>query len=260
MSQLKRLLDEPGSELDRVLLESALDEEPPRGSRDRALVALGVGSAAAVGAAAVSGAGAGATVAKGSGFLSAGFAKWAALGAVVSAVVGGGVWLDRTAGEGAPVVERSRAEAPPDLGARGTAERLALTPPDAAAEPRTVALPPEPARAPRPTAPVTSSPLNGKQEPRPNAPVSEKAKPPQPSAPAAAAQPATASAGIAPGGGALGDEVAQLDKARKALSAGEGETCLGHLNQYKAKFPKGQLAAEAQAMRASCEAKRSPTP
>ena len=46
MKDPKRLLEDPGSELDVLLLESGLDESPPARVVDRTLVTLGVASAA----------------------------------------------------------------------------------------------------------------------------------------------------------------------------------------------------------------------
>jgi hypothetical protein len=110
MSELRRLLDDPGStELERSLLRSWDHEQPSNAARERTLVALGIGAGAAVTAAAGSAsaaAAAGGSIAPkaATGLL---LLKWWAISTVaVGAVAGGTVYaVHERAADKPPVVQ-----------------------------------------------------------------------------------------------------------------------------------------------------------
>jgi len=99
--KLKRLLDEPGSDLDRVLLEAGLDEAPPAKSIDRTLAAIGIGSALTLGASATatvtataaSSGGSGVALAKTGGLLGVSMGKWIGGALLAAGTIGGYVGL-----------------------------------------------------------------------------------------------------------------------------------------------------------------------
>lgn len=231
MTQPKRLLEARESELDVALLQSALDDEPPAGLRDRTLTALGI--TAVVGAtvttasvasastqAAATGATSGAsTVATGAVAKTAGagaLAKWIAIAGVVG-----------VASVGSVAVVRDRAHptgpkiAVPTASAARTSAAQSHRPPVMA-----------PPREPPIVVPSTTA--------EPTASASADRHPP------AAPAPSTR----------LAEEVRLLDKARAALNGGAPDECLGMLEEYDARFPNGELKGEAAAVRARAESAR----
>ena len=284
MTQLKRLLDEPGSDLDRVLLEAGLDDEPPKAALDRTLLALGVGSATAIGAGALGASGASLGGAKASGLFGAGIVKWVGGAVFAGAVMGGGFLIKQRATEPAvsvaaqqaasPAADRSGADGSGADGSgadgsgadRGGADRSQAQDARAIAAARPTLDESEPARgvtSPRAeaqkhqTAPIETSVATDPKttQPEKSGPAKQKSEP-------ATQKPSKAEAGkpdMTAGGGSLSDELKMLDVARRASLAGDSDACLASLSKYKSKFPKGQLAADADAMRASCAAKKSAT-
>lgn len=264
MSELKRLLDEPGSELDRLLLESALEDEPESGSADRTLAALGLGGAAA-GAVALSGGAVGAgTGAAASGLATKSVAfgvtlKWAAAVTVAGALVGGGIALTRSpepafgprpveisqqeraalASEGGR--PRSFAESASPLGGSEGATANGRAADGAPRAPRS--------DAGRPAARAIAGSTSVAEERSPERPAQGKG---------ATAKPASAAK---PGAGQTSelldaDELEIMDQARRALIDGKYDACLARLSAYQSRFPRGQLAAEAANMRRSVEQKK----
>jgi hypothetical protein len=265
MTQLKRLLDEPGSDLDRVLLEAGMDEAPPKASLDRTLVALGVGSATAVGAGIIGACGAGASLGGAKGLFGLGVAKWVGGALLASAAIGGGFLITQQAAPESPppaVVAPAtpdlvaRADAP--AAARGPAAELApsAVPQPDANTPKSQAVAPE-AKLDAAAKPDTAKPDSAKSDSAKSDQKATQSKPSEKTQPAAGAE--TPKPDLTAGGGALSDELRTLDVARKASLAGDHDACLATLANYGKKFPKGQLASDAQAMKASCAAKKAAT-
>lgn len=261
MSELKRLIDDPDSDLDRLLLESALDDSPPEHAAERTLAALGLGGAAL-------GLGAG-TIGAGSGSLATGLAskgglfggallKWASVVAVAGVVMGGGYALTRST---------------PTLEAPATQGALALQPTEQARERSWTELAPRHVDAfPREGAPLRpgASPrrVGVSSDGAPSSPRSDGATGREPSV-ASVAKGASGSGGAvpvregAPGKKtavnveALDDEIALIDQARRALIEGHYDACLARLSAYQTRFPHGQLAAEAANMGRIAQQKKS---
>jgi hypothetical protein len=226
MSEFKRLLDE-GSEMDRMLLSSAVSELPPARSVEKTLAALGVGSVvAAAGGSALGAASAtlevaggtapaaslgGASVVKG-GFLGLGLVKVAVGVALSGAALGGGYWMAAHEAEQKARVELAGSAKNDRLGggAELVGEPLLVPGPASAGQQREVArdraLPSDPGQA------RTLRSARGET--------------------------------------ALGGEVELLDQARKALLAGDSKACLARLQAYRTRFPQGQLKAEADELEA----------
>jgi hypothetical protein len=247
MSEMKRLLDDPACDFDRVLLESALDDGPSPRSVERTLAALGVaGSIATIGSSAVgsSAVGSSAAVGSGAGASSAGaasvvakaglavtLAKW--LGVVaVSGAVAYSVWPSAEAptveAAGAPTVEATSVAAvqPASGSLASPGSEASLT---------------EPAEPTRVDAPGAAEKAVGE--------------------PATSASPvstgrALGSVSASPRAGTLTDEVAAIDAASRSLAAGDADAALTKLAAYRARFPSGQLAAEAAALRVQALAKK----
>ncbi len=229
MSEFKRLLDE-GSEMDRMLLSSAVSEQPPARSVEKTLAALGIGSVvAAAGGTALGAASASVELASGAapaaslggasavkgGFLGLGLAKVAVGVALSGAALGGGYWMAAHEAEQKARVELAGSAKNDRLGGGPelVGEPLLRSGPTSAAQQREVAR--------------------------------DKAAPSD----AAQGDPAQArTLRSARSETALGGEVELLDQARKALLAGDAKACLARLQAYKTRFPQGQLKAEADEM------------
>lgn len=270
MKEPRRLLSSD-NEFDRMLLCAGLEEAPPSGSLDKTLLSLGVstgavlaaGATATVASASGLSSGSAATIASGSAATSVGVAgvgatvvKTAATSmsfgklfgaiAIAGGVATGGLVVERTYGhQDVPVVEAA-APANPNV----TAPNLApnLTAPNAATPSRGEALgqtPAEPSKAEIPAAeptPLDASPaspeaardtVTPKRAETASSPNDKKptAKKPEPAA------------------GKLTEELKMLDGARAHLRSGQASAALGEVDQYRRKFPKGALAAEASALR-----------
>ncbi|NUP05056.1 MAG: hypothetical protein HOW73_03230 [Polyangiaceae bacterium] len=252
MTTMKRLLDEPGSDLDRVLLESGLDEAPPAKSAERTLAALGIGSAVVLGAAstttavggattgmAASGTAATATAVK-TGVFSLTLMKLVGGLTIAGLAVGGyAVWRGQT-----PAPDQHAAvQTPAGNGASaqdGHHERQRLSPaPTVVVEDRARTVDPEEAKhdEPNPT-PKEASPASAR-----SGKTKVKTAGNTPAAVSTAGDPPESV------GNTLGAESALLDQARRAEMAGDGEACQARLAAYRARFPKGQLAKDASAIR-----------
>ena len=258
MSELKRLLDDPSCDFDRVLLESALDDGPPPRSLERTLAALGVaGAVAAIGAEAVGAAAVG----------GAAEAAVGAAGASTIAKTGLGLTLAKWLG----VVAVSGAVSYAVYTETGSTTQA--TPRDVSSP--SVVTPPA-------TDPASAQSPSGETQPADGSRAASAEGPSQGALQAAA----SASAGAAPGGstsradrapgavgaagtpsrgdaplasaraGTLSDEVAAIDAASRALASGDVDAALAKLAAYRARFPAGQLAAEAAALRVQALAKK----
>ncbi|MBK6516152.1 MAG: hypothetical protein IPG04_19140 [Polyangiaceae bacterium] len=226
---MRRLLEEPGSDLDRVLLEAGLDEAPPPRAAERTLAALGLGSAAVVGVAALS---AGATSVAAGGAASAATGTAAGAKATLLGVgltkLFGAVVLVSAAGAGAYVwSQRDAAPAAP---------AAAVVPVDAAAS----------------SAPAFTPAVAEPEAPRALATGVDETSP----APRDTAAPRTKVRSTPPrvtetgsAAGSLGAESSLLDQARRAELAGDVEACRARIAAYRSRFPAGQLAKDASAIK-----------
>jgi hypothetical protein len=227
----KRLLEESGEGFDRSVLESGMDDAPPPKSMEKTLAALGLGTAVVATTAAV-GTGAVATGAKGIGAMG----QLVAALVVSAGVVGGGVYLARrpaTPAQAPAFVDTSSGVNP--------SSTVVSIPSKSEGTSAVVVETSEPAAPPTVVAsakPVVSA----------RATVS-----PEPGAKPAASTPVAPA--TEPSGDGLAAEVALIDQARQAMLAGDHETCRARAQSYKARYPKGQFAGDADAMRASCSKK-----
>jgi hypothetical protein len=278
-------VDEATTELERELLRSWSAERPSSAARRRALgVAVGAaGAAAASSAAGATGAALANGVApKATAAVLLAAAKWlAAGGLVVTGALVARPYLSHEAARPAAAVaaappRRAPALAPPAAAAPALAPPAAAAPalaPPAAAAP---ALAPPAAAAPAlappaAAAPRLAPPAAGLAPPEPaNAPAAARA-PSEPehqrhvsrerraanpravvAAPAAEA-PATVAEAPAPepkrATRELGEQVASLDRAGRALAAGEAAEALRLIDEYQARFPTGSLLQEATVVR-----------
>ena len=240
----KRLLEQPGSDLDVLLLESALDEPPPARAVERTLVALGVASAATG--------------------LCAGAASTAAVKTGLTSGVGGVGWLSSLSlltkvGVGLAVVAtsvgvpyallRSPEPAPqvasvvatPRLGGGAAAEGADAQP--AVVVDAVVGAAERDGPRGTPAAEVAErDPAAVAQDSRAPSTSTASAKRPSPSASSGATAKASSPS-------SLSEEVKLLDAARSALRRGDHAARLALLDTYASRFPNGQLKAEAQSMR-----------
>ncbi len=251
----RRLVEEPGSDLDVLLLEAGIDEAPPAQLADRTLVSLGVASAAVgltLGAAGTGAAGAkaGASV----GGLGGALVSWG-LGTKIAV---GMVALGAALGSGYVVLESDPAARPvapppaplevgaPGLGAGAPAEDVASEQPAAASD-QAAAADARAAAAPG-GAGEQAAPPPGKPQGASGSPAPYDAAQARPSpavhegAPVAPRAPSKA--------GGLKEETQLLDAARRALIAGDRQGALAQLDAHAARFPDGKLKLEARALRA----------
>lgn len=224
MSELKRLLDSDGDEVERALLDSAVHDRPPRRAGQKTLAALGIGGglvASSTGAATASAA-AKATAASATHVAAATGGK-VGLGVLVKwvgiATVGGVATFG--------VVEHARQPAEP--------------PPMAA-----VTIAPVARQAQAAAQRVAAA---GADDPR-----AETETPAEPEAErdddtAAAGEPQAEATGtvVQPDAG-LGAEVRRLDQARSAMQSGQPAAALSALQAYEREFPRGSLGPEAQVL------------
>lgn len=230
MSTMRRLLDEPGDDLDRALLEAGLDEEPPPRAAERALAALGLGTAAVVGTAAVStGVTSAALGGAGTSGAAAGAAKASGLFGLTLAKVLGGVAVVSAVGVGGYVLSQRQAPQP-----------VAASQPQPAPEQPAVVAGEAPADSPRAVEPGPSDAVRA-SEPAAVQTAAPRAKPRSPKPKGAEAEGSV--------GGSLGAEAALLDQARRAELAGDVEACRARIAAYRSRFPAGQLAKDASAIK-----------
>lgn len=231
MKPFTRLRDGEGTEVERLILDSAASDAPSQAARLGTLATLGLSGAVATAAtahAATAALGGGGTkvVSSASGFV---LAKWLALGAVVGAATTGSVVVVTTPGlfgrpHPASVREAAPAHAPSRSGGERIVERQAA-----------VAL-----EAPVPAVEPDSRVEGSVQRSRP-APKDEPATglAPAPKAPVLAVAP----------GDKVAEEVAALDRARSALGAGDARGALAFLDAYERSYPRGTLTPEATVLR-----------
>ncbi|MEZ4447497.1 MAG: hypothetical protein R3B72_50945 [Polyangiaceae bacterium] len=221
MTEPRRLLN-GGDEAMATLLRSAQDDAPSPEARERALAALGLagGTAAVLTSIAAAKAEQGALAKLG---VSLGAAKWPLVAGLCIAFTGGlGLWV--TAGQVDEPAHHGLALAPTWAAAPHTRPAVPHTSPVAPAAP-------------------AAAPAEAELDPR----AHEGAEPA--AAPVVAAAPATTAhaRGPIPARPSLAEEVAALDRARKAL-ADDPEGALDALDDYRERFHDGALAEEAEVL------------
>jgi hypothetical protein len=219
----------------RRLMLAMRDERPPAGAVNRALVALGVGSAALLttGAAAGSG-GAGAALSKS---LTALAFKWLGAGAAVGLVAATGASvLPRATDQEASIPTAGAAASPVELvpaprapQTRAESERVEIAEPAPA--------PDEP--APAPVARTSTAPAR-ELGPAP-AEAQSVARFEASGSPGEARRPLT----WPPAADSLEREIELLDQARSAVRANAPVDALAKLDRFAREFPRGRLASEA---------------
>jgi hypothetical protein len=230
MSDPERLLDQKNSELEALILRSALDERPPSGLAKRTLAAIAVaggavtaaGSASAATGGAIKGASVGASAGAGAG---AGAAGGGVLGAIGMGAIAGIITLG-IAQWSMDAEEPARAK---------TAQEAHSARLSGLAAPRS-ALGSEKDEGER---------ANGSDAREDGSEAS--GAPPSPSSSAALGRARAPSQRAS----ALASEVALLDEARRALQSGDAAGALAILDRYERSFAGGQLAREAAQLRAT---------
>jgi TolA-binding protein len=216
MDDTMRFCDGQDEPLKRLML-AMRDERPPAGAANRALVALGVGSAAMLTTSAALGSGgAGATVTKSLAGLAL---KWLGAGAAVGLVAATGASvLPHAPEEPAPAPAAASAPKPAPV---ARADRAAAEPGEAANEATQT---PAPAATPAPRA--TSGPAHDPAPAPDLAPSIARFEPP-------------------PAADALEREIELLDQARSAVRANRPDAALAKLDHFAREFPRGKLSSEA---------------
>jgi hypothetical protein len=262
MTDFSRLMSGNADEFEALLLHSAQDDEPAEGAMGKVGLALGLGASAVAVAqvtttlvtpAAV--AGQGVVLAKQLGIAS--LAKWLGVGIAAGLVTGGAAHVVARVSSRAtpppavvaPRVERSPSRDPasaPAAPAPLVVERLAV--PSAA-----LAVPAPPLDTTAAQLAAAKVPLGITAPPVPEAALTS-AEPSSASSVSSAAFPALAPVDeptpVAPlPPSSLGDEAQALDRVRKQLGAGNATQALAEIRRYRAKWPRGALAAEATLLR-----------
>lgn len=225
MSAPRRLIEEGATSLEMALLRSAKDDDPPPDALPRAMIAAGVGGAALSGAATTS------LLAK----PASGLLKWA-LNLMVGAafgLAGGAMFMGEGPSEARPTSAQSTAALTGiDASSAGQAEARPETAREATSgvDLPTLGQSDLSAASPPPRAPHKSIP--------------HAQKPRAPDAAGITKKPS------------LADEVALLDNARRALTAGDAEGALRALETHGKVFSGGALLAEAAVLRIEALAAR----
>jgi hypothetical protein len=231
MSEFRPILANNPPERVRALLSSARLDVPPERGRHRTLAALGLGATLATttqlsGATALAAASA-APVAGSATGVALLVTKWAAMGLVAGAVCSGtAVTVREHARIASPAAPHDVAEpaAPPRTEAPPAARFSEVPEPPPVAAERKVAV-----------GSVSAMPPS--------------AVPPQ-TGPAVAAMPDETTAPPEPGQRpSLMAEIAALDRAQRALAAGQAAAALGELDAYQRQFPSPRLGPEANVVR-----------
>jgi len=224
------LLDRPAHELEALLLRIARTDVAPAAARESALRSV---AAAALGASALSGAavlGSRASLAKGTSWL---VAKWLAIGAGTG-LLGIGVVQG--------IQELSVKPAP----ALVEPQPLANGNPSPQPVPLAVALAPAVAAPQAETAAVPSTPVSAATQPGPSA----SALAPEPrSTSRASSEPSVMAFPPANTKRSLTHELTLLEETRNALNEHAVSRALQALDQYRAEFPHGSMASQADALR-----------
>lgn len=223
----RRLLEDGGTPLEMALLRSAKDDGPPPGAMDRAMVAVGL--TGVIGAGAGASAPASGVYAKPAGSVMKSLFElltWAFLGAAAGALFMGDPGANSSSSaistemRPSTVVEQGSAPAPAG-DPRGEPEQ------GAAEDVSPAPLPGDEGGS--------AKALRGTQQGAPSAPRSRKVEAPRPT---------------------LAEEVALLDAARKALSAGNASGALDALQGHEQRFSSGALTAEAAVLKIEALAAR----
>lgn len=235
MTQPTRLLDGDLDDFERALLRSATNDRGSEQARLRALAVWGTlglelaASGAAAGAAASTGLISGATMPPAKGAVSAVtaslLAKWLGMGALVGTLTAGGAFAVQggtfARNDSSPAMAQNPSVAPKHAEKR-TAEGSAAVPGREPEEGETKV-----ARS------LPQRPSEGATNPEPSPVVTD------------AREGASNVAFPVDSAGALSEELAHLERARRALRAADVTGALRELSRYSARFPKGALLDEA---------------
>jgi hypothetical protein len=259
MTDFSPLMSGNADEFETLLLHSAEDDEPAEGAMGKVGLALGLG-ASAVAVAHVTTtlvtpatvAGQGAALAKQLGVAS--LAKWLGIGIAAGLVTGGAAHVATRVSSPAtspravvaPSVERS----PSRDHAMTPAAPAPLVDQRLAVPPAALAVPAPPLDAAAASFGAPKVPFGVTASPVPAATVTSSA----PSGPSSASfmplAPVDEPARVAPlPASSLGDETQALDGVRQHLGAGRATQALAAIQRYRAKWPRGALAAEATLLR-----------
>ncbi len=257
MSELKRLIDSEVSDFERELLSSADRDAPGPSAMKKTLLSLGVASAVTAGAGST--ALAGAAGATGWKLLGMSVGKWVSIGVLSTLAVGGGVVATHRARMASTPSEQPIAAAPgaPKVStmSNAAAEQTATPIPSETSTPTATELAATPP-APSAPVPVMNSVASLKIERDEQRRVSPIERAPTGSTEAAVVNesvphdsaswsaypppPPPASSGTT-----ILQEIAELDRARGALSGGQPEAALQALDDHSARFKNAALAPEA---------------
>ena len=269
----KPLVDEAGEDLEVTLLNAAREYRPSGDSKTKTMVALGIGTTAMVGT----------SKAAGAGLLTAGVWKLLGITAVVGGLgIAGVAAIDDAPAPGEPTAalhrapQAGQADRQPAAAVALPAESRETDPaPEPRAEPEADLAEPEAASAPEPdVAPAARALVPPPSVPTPMATPRLVADPSDPAAPLT--KPRTApkdptvtdpptpaptgrfdhAAPPPPKAPKLTDEVAELDRAKRALRDGRSAEALAALKRYRKKFSNGVMTAEATVMRIEALLKR----
>ena len=220
MSDPKRLLTE-GSDFERAMLEAWEAERPSAAARDRVLAIAGAGAIVGVGATAI----ASQAVVRGG----VSIAKWVAVGALAIATTAATIAFVRHDSRHLPMQVVSGQV----VSGHAVSTHAASTPPAIDSAP-----------APLDTARAIAAPAIPDVIPSPSSlPLAMPAK--KPASPRASQKndPSVANAA------SLNAQIAWLDRARRAIEAGDPATALHLLDDYRATYPEGTLSQEAELLR-----------
>jgi hypothetical protein len=223
MKDPQRLLEHGASESELALLRAGVTEEPSAAARQRLLASLGVSGA--LGSAALAQAGAAQSGAPGAAAGAGGSALKlvsAKLGVKGLALVLGGATLVGGAWVGVMLPSLRAAERAVQEAEREPARTRATVP-----EARSGALPAPRFEARSATQPAPQRTADGAAQPAP-----------QPNA-----------AALSPAAASLAGEIAQLDRARGLLRAGDARAAAREIDRYAAEHPAGALRQEADVLR-----------
>jgi hypothetical protein len=243
MNDPERLIDQPPDDLAGSILRAALDDEPNEHALKATAAALGVSGA--IGGA-LAGAAAPGTAASSSAASKVGAAvlfKWLGIGLVsATAVAGGASWLTRHSPKHA--ARAVQAVAPHAV----SAPRAQVTPGKSlpVVPPETQVVEPAPAAvAPQSNAPHTPLPERARSAAAAAVPQASATPSAAFASPAGSAAPSPAQSPPA----SLGADLAMLDRARQALTRGDGQAALAALDTYERKRQSNVLTPEADVLR-----------
>lgn len=233
MTELGRLTDDQLGAAGRALLDSAADDAPRSGSRERLLLRLGVATSV-LGAAAVANA---TTLAKTAGGAATGAAAALPAASTVTAAAGSASSLASAGATSGIVAKWVAVGALAGAVTTGTAT-VFIPPPHAASSAATI----EGAATPHPAAAAERTPVSTRRTMAADQVEVSEPEVPEPTSAAKPARPAAASAAERT---RIAEEIAMLDAARNALRTGDPAGARRLLERYRTEFGSATLDPEA---------------